>query len=44
MKDYNNLKYSDYKREKIFKLKSSLCLMLVLDVAVESESCFSLTG
>ena len=28
MKDNNNLKYSDYKREKIFKLKSSLCLMM----------------
>jgi len=28
MKDYNNLKSSNYKREKIFKLKSSLCLRL----------------
>ena len=28
MKDYNNLKNSDYKREKIVKLKSYLCLML----------------
>ena len=28
MKDYNNLKNSDYKKKKIFKLKSSLCLML----------------
>ena len=27
-KDYNNLKNSDYKREKMFKLKSFLCLML----------------
>ena len=28
MKDYNNLKNSDCKREKIFKLKSSLYLMM----------------
>ena len=35
---------SSYKGGRMLNLESSLCLMLVLRVAVESESCSPLTG